>query len=178
MNAAAVAAGPSSAPAAAKSLTSPAPVAPNRCPGSINPKPMAMPAIEPAIVNRPMPATANATPAAASDAVSAFGTRRVRTSIAAAANPPPASVVSTIRSDGVANVSPEQRVNRLSKVADAEYRDHGNQRREQAVLEQVLAVGPARQPPDCHNNPLHDSTFRDGRQSAEALPPAADHAVV
>src|SRR3954465_14080513 len=65
MNAAAVAAGARAPPAAAKSLTSPAPVAPNRWPGSISPKPMAMPAIEPAIVNRPMPATANAPPAAA-----------------------------------------------------------------------------------------------------------------
>src|SRR4051794_27842852 len=150
MNAAAVAAGPSSAPAAAKSFTSPAPVAPNRWPGSISPRPMAMPAIEPAIVNRPMPATANATPAAASDAVSTLGTRRVRTSIVAAVMPPAASVVSTIRSDGVANVSPEQRVNRLSKVADCCHGDDGDQRREQAVLEQVLAVGPAGQPPDCH----------------------------
>src|SRR6185437_14981181 len=141
MNAAAVAAGPSSAPAAAKSLTSPAPVAPNRWPGSISPKPMAMPAIEPAIDNRPMPAMANATPAAASDAVSPFGTRRVRTSIAAAAIAPADIVVSTIRSDGIANVSPEHRVNRLAHLADRANGDQGDQRRQQTVFEQVLAVG-------------------------------------
>src|SRR5262249_8442415 len=134
------------------------------------------PAIEPAIVSRPMPATANATPAAASDAVSAFGTRRVRTSIAAAANPPPAIVASTIRSDGLTNVSPEHVVDGLTDAGDADDRDDRDQRGEQAVLQQVLAVATAETLRECHDCAFHDIHPFDGEQSCPLCPPLPKHA--
>src|SRR5438067_5388381 len=144
MNAATMAAGPSSAPDAPNSFTSPAPVAPNRCPGSIKATPIASPASDPARETRPIPVAATARPAAASEIVSAFGTRRVRRSIAAAARPAAASVPITMTSDGLTNAAPDHAVNCLSYCRDARDGDDRDQRGQHCVLEQVLAVGTAR----------------------------------
>src|SRR5258708_103880 len=102
-----------------------------------------------------MPDAANPTPLSARHAVSGLGTRRVRRSIAAAAATPAVSVPITTRSDGLTNASPENRKNRLPERRDAGDRDHRNQTRQQAVLEQVLAVRVARQALDCVLHPLH-----------------------
>src|SRR5690349_11704828 len=150
-----MAAGPSSAPDAPNSFTSPAPVAPKRCPGSISATPIASPASDPARETRPIPAAATARPAAASESVSAFGTRRVFRSIAAAAQPAAAMVPITITSDGLTNAAPEHVVNRGAQRADSRDGDHGDQRRQQAVLEQILALGALRKSTDCHKCPFH-----------------------
>src|SRR5205823_5100096 len=171
-NAPTIGAGPSSDPIAANSFTSPAPVAPNRCPGSINARPRRNPANAPPIDTPLMPVAANTTPASASSAVSVFGTRRVRTSIAAAAAAPAVSVPSTMRSDGLTNVSPEHVVNRLPQRADADDRDDGNERRQQSVLEKVLAVARAAEPSESRHQPLHGiSAFQYGEQAAPPCPP-------
>src|SRR5262249_21128684 len=138
--------------------------------------PTTMPASAPRSVTLPMPAAAKTRPAAASDSVNAFGTRRVRRSIAAAVPAPATSVANTIRSDGLTNVSPEQVVNRLSDSGDRADCDHCDQRCEQAVLEQVLAVATIDQPPERYHYTLHDIHPFDGEQSCPLCPPLPKHA--
>src|SRR5471030_756743 len=154
------------APSAANSFTSPAPVAPKTWPGSISASPSANPANEAPIVMPLRPNTANATPLAASSTVSGFGTRRVHRSIAAPVPAPAVTVVSTRTSEGLTNAPPEDVVNRVAQRADADHREDRDQRREQSVFEQVLAVVPLHETADrreylCHEPRL--STTRDGR---------------
>src|SRR5437762_7152167 len=137
MKATTIAAGPSSAPDAPNSFTSPAPVAPNRCPGSIRTTPIASPASDPARETRPIPAAATARPATASESVSAFGTRRVFRSIAAAAQPAAAIVPITMTSDGLTNAVPEDVENCCADHVHPRDGNDGDQRREQTVLEQI-----------------------------------------
>src|SRR5215212_7627862 len=101
------------APAAANNLTSPAPVAPNRCPGSINARPSTNPSIEAPTESELMPIAANARPDAASPA-------------------PAASVPSTINSDGLSNGAPEDGVDGVAHGREARHRDDDDQRHEQS----------------------------------------------
>src|SRR5678815_375694 len=147
--------GPMTAPMAANSFTSPSPVAPNRWPGSIRTSPSASPTSDAAIVRSLRPNTAKATPLAASSRVSGLGTRRVERSMAAAAPQPPATVAITRKSDGLTNVLPEDRVDRVADSRDAGHCGDCDQTGDKSVFEQVLAFvakGQARdrQPHQCH----------------------------
>src|SRR5438445_3459112 len=148
-------AGPSSDPMAANSFTSPAPVAPNRWPGSMSARPTKNPRAAAPTVRWPIPAAANPRPLSASRPVSAFGTRRVLRSTNAAAATPAASVPITMKSDDLTNGAPEHVVNRLANRGDADDGDERYQRRQQPVFEQVLAVGFASRTRDCRDQPLH-----------------------
>ena len=97
-------------PIAANSLTSPAPVAPIRCPGSISMRPTAKPASDPATVTPLVCDAANETPRAAMPRVSVFGTRRLQTSTTALAPPLAATAATTATSEILGNALPEHRV--------------------------------------------------------------------
>src|SRR5580765_4413418 len=147
--------GPMNAPAAAKSLTSPAPVAPIMCPGSISTRPSARPASDAPSVMPLMPHTAKMTPTVARPTVSGFGTRRVHMSIAAPVPVPAPTVASTMKSDGLANAAPEHRVERVADHLDAGHHDDRDQRAEQSVFEQILALVPKHQTPDRRHHLRH-----------------------
>src|SRR5438270_598281 len=140
--------GPTTPPSAANSFTSPAPVRPNACPGSMSTRPKTMPSAACASVAPPIPKPPNTMPTAAIASVSAFGTRRVRRSITAAVTAPAATVAMTIRSDGLANALPEDGDDRVAERRDAGDRDHRDERGQQAVLEKILSLLPLQQPSD------------------------------
>src|ERR1051325_2930976 len=131
--------GPSSAPAAASSLTSPAPVAPKMWPGIMNARPSRHPRIEAPRPTRPKPAAARPTPTAASVAVKRLGMRRVRRSITAAAPMPTAMTAVTSASEVcIGDGIPKDGLDGAAQRADgADGGDH-DERHEQRVLEQVL----------------------------------------
>src|SRR5438034_1240066 len=130
------------------------------------------PANAPPMVTPLMPVTANTTPASARSPVSGFGTRRVRTSIAAAATSPAVSVPSTMRSDGLTNVSPEHVVNRLPQRADTGDRDDGDERRQQSVFEKVLAVALGPEACEGRHQPRHGNPpFSTGSRLPRPCPP-------
>src|SRR3989442_14616912 len=92
--------------------------------------------------------------------VNQFGTRRTRKSMAALAPPLPATAAITTALDGTGNNTgkclPEQRVDsRPDRRHDGD-RDDGDQRDEQAVLDQVLSlVASQEQSEDEDNNRIH-----------------------
>src|SRR4029077_1217255 len=127
------------APAAAKSLTSPAPVAPITCPGSISRRPTASPPSEAPSVRPLMPHAAKITPIVARPIVSGFGTRRVHKSIAAPVPVPATTMAIAMRSEGLANAAPEHRIDRAAERGDAHHRGDRDQRGEKSVFEEVLS---------------------------------------
>src|SRR4029079_19751202 len=129
----------SSAPTAPISFTSPAPVAPRRCPGSIKSTPSASPAPAAASDSPLTPVTARATPVAAIRAVTTFGIRRVRRSIAVAISRPAASAANDGSEIGGNGLS-ENIVDGVAKGRHRADREHRDQRHEQAILEQILPV--------------------------------------
>ena len=130
-------AGPMMAPIAAISLTSPAPVAPSRCPGIISAKPTTSPRSE-ADKLRPLnPAAARVTPTPAIVAVSRLGMRRVRTSMTVAASAPAATATKAALDTG-SNRRPE---NCLNRVADGGHRTDGEER-DQGHEQAVPRAGP------------------------------------
>src|SRR5688572_32397485 len=129
---------PSIVPAAANNFTSPAPVAPNTCPGSIIRKPNASPASADVTVMLLTPIIDNVIPVAAVATQTTFGIRRCRMSMTAAVPSPAHNAPSTTRSDACANGRPEHSVQMLTQQADCTERDKSNQRGQQPVLEQVL----------------------------------------
>src|SRR5437867_2762920 len=86
---------PITAPTAAKSFTSPAPVAPSTWPGSIIRQPSANPSSDDATVTRLAPVAASVIPAAAVANEIAFGIRRWRTSTTEAVPAPATTAEST-----------------------------------------------------------------------------------
>src|SRR5436309_8606149 len=132
--------GPSSVPSAAKSLTSPAPVAPITWPASISRVPTAKPPSAPEMPTPVMRVAASAHPSAPIPSVSGFGTRRVcRSTMALVA--PPASTAQTVESsDILRNRPPEHVVDRRPHGSHRAQRDQRDQRDEQSVFDQVLAV--------------------------------------
>src|SRR5262249_12432860 len=129
---------PITAPAAAKSFTSPAPVAPMTCPGSMIASPSARPAHDDSTVTPLAPQTAKRTPLTASVPVRTFGTRLVRRWIKARARAPATSVPSTTRSEGCNNGLPQHVVDRVAHGRDADDRHERDQASEQRVLDQIL----------------------------------------
>src|SRR5206468_3740010 len=127
-------------PIAANSLTSPAPVAPIRCPGSISMRPTAKPASDPATVTPLVCDAANETPRAAMPRVSVFGTRRLQTSTTALAPPLAATAATTATSEILGNALPEHRVDGVPNLGHRGERDDRDQRHEEGVLEQVLPL--------------------------------------
>src|SRR5512141_3142414 len=98
---------PITAPIAAISLTSPAPVAPIAWPGSISSRPATIPATD-APTEMPLsPDAASAIPRAAIDPVSTFGIRRVRMSTIVAVSAPAASATNAGLKAGGGNRVPE-----------------------------------------------------------------------
>src|SRR3954454_1437034 len=140
-----IGAGPMSAPSAANSFTSPAPVPPSRWPGSISAAPSASPAAAAPTDSPLTPTAAMPMPVAASVPVNTFGTRRVRRSMAAATLAPATTAANTAGSNGLSNVLPERRVNRGAERGDAGHRDDRDQRGEKSVFQKILAVGAKRQ---------------------------------
>src|SRR3954470_8236737 len=170
MKAAMTCAGPTNAPAAANSLTSPAPVAPIRCPGSISARPSARPASEAPSDRPPMPHAAETPPTAASPIVSGFGTRRVRRSIAAPMPVPATRVAIAINSEGLANLHPENVVDRVAERFDADHGDDRNQRRQQSVFDQILARLVREQPLHCRDQVRHGVCLSMRERSPAPLP--------
>src|SRR5438034_10961534 len=142
-------------PIAANSLTSPAPVAPIRCPGSISMSPTAKPASDPATVTPLVCDAANETPRAAMPRVSVFGTRRLQTSTTALAPPLAATAATTATSEILGNALPEHRVDGVPNLGHRGERDDRDQSREQAVLEQILPVLTANVPGEQDKNAVH-----------------------
>src|SRR5687767_7603642 len=131
--------GPSRAPAAASSFTSPAPVLPKTWPGSMNASPSRHPRIEAPSPMRPSPAAAMPMPAAVIEAVSRFGIRRVRRSMNAAAPIPRATMASTSASElSFGNDFPEGCLDDVAQHFHGAERRDDYQRDQQGVLEQVL----------------------------------------
>src|SRR5216683_5281545 len=162
--------GPMNAPVAAKSLTSPAPVAPITCPGSISSRPTASPPSEAPSVRPLMPHAAKTTPIVARPIVSGFGTRRVHRSIAAPVPVPATTVAITIGSDGQANVPPEHRVDRVAERGDAHHRHDRDQRGEQSVFDQVLALVSKHQASDRRHHLRHVRPLLKTRSGAVLRP--------
>src|SRR5260221_326002 len=158
--------GPTSVPIAANNFTSPAPIAPKTKPGSINARPTPRPASA-APTEMPLkPVTASARPTDASRAFRTFGTRRVRTSIAAAVSAPATIVASTMKSNDLANAAPENLVNRVAQRRDAEHGDRRDQRGEQSVFDQVLSLVPQGQASDRRDYLGHESRLSRTRDGA------------
>src|SRR5581483_7628569 len=149
-------AGPSRVPIAAKSFTSPAPVAPITCPGSISARPIARPASAPVTLRLVACEPASATPRAAIDRVRTLGTRRVRKSMTVAAPPAKTMTASAIGSDVLSNGLPEHVVDRVPDRRHGGDRDDRDQRHEQTVLEQILPVLTASEPADGDKYAVHD----------------------
>src|SRR5436190_1020197 len=168
-------AGPMIAPTAANSLTSPAPVPPITCPGSISTRPSTKPNSDAPMVRPLMPDAANATPLAARSTVSGLGTRRVHTSIAAPAPAPAATVAITIMSEGSANAAPEQVVDCLADRGDARHREHRDQRGEEPVFHQVLPLVSKDQASDRHLRQCHEPHLskNEGRSRLRPRDPSA-----
>src|SRR4051812_24131494 len=140
-NAVTTVAGPTTAPTAAISFTSPAPVAPSRWPGIISPSPTANPANEAHNGTPLIPVAASATPTPASAAVSSFGIRRVRMSITVATTSAATRAAKAVLEiAGDSNGLPENRVDRVAHDRHRANRHHREQRREKPVLQQVLAL--------------------------------------
>src|SRR5881394_3507442 len=139
MKATPVCQGPSSVPSAAKSLTSPAPVAPMTCPGSINTRPRARPPSAPGTLTPVTRIAASAMPSAPILKVSAFGTRRVYRSTMVLAAPPASTTQIVDGSDILGNRLPEHVVDRLADGPDCTKCHERNQGHEQSVFDQVLA---------------------------------------
>src|SRR5947207_644583 len=132
--------GPSSAPAAASSLTSPAPVAPKMWPGIMNARPSRQPSSDAPRPTRPKPAAARPMPMAASVAVRMLGMRRVRRSITAAAPMPIATTAVTSASElCISDGIPEHRLDGAAHGVDRTDGSDDDERHEQRVLEQVLS---------------------------------------
>src|SRR6185503_907268 len=153
--------GPSRAPAAASSLTSPAPVAPKMWPGIMNARPSRQPSSAAPRPTRPKPAAARPMPMAAKVAVRMLGMRRVRRSITAAAPMPTATIAVTRASEFCSNAIPEHRLDSAAQRVDRAQSRDDDERHEQRVLEQVLARVRLRPPPDrlpyakrAHDSPL------------------------
>src|SRR5262245_1293519 len=139
-NARSVAPGPSSVPTAASSFTSPPPIAPIRYPGNMSARPTRQPASASQMPTRPSPIAASPRPTRATPAVSTFGTRRIRRSIAAAVIAAAATTINGSALDiGGSNSSPEHGVDGVAHLGDGTNRNEGDQRAEQRVLEQILA---------------------------------------
>src|SRR5207237_5168177 len=166
--------GPRIVPTAANNLTSPAPVAPTRCPGSISRRPTAKPPSAAAIDRSVRWVAARVIPTAVIPSVNQFGTRRTRKSMAALAPPLPATAAMTTALDGTGNNTgkrlPEHGVDRGPDRHDDGDRDDGDQRDEQAVLDKVLSLIAAEdQFVDQGNNGIHTGlAFRDGSTPARA----------
>src|SRR5579864_1824126 len=154
-NASSVAPGPSQAPMAAKSLTSPAPVAPITWPGSMTRRPTARPAAARIGVTALQPAHAATKPATVIVAVSALGIRRDRTSVTMLMAPAAAIASTAIGLESCTNAHPEHVVNLGADRSDGAHGKNCDQRGQQSVLEQILAIFFARQPPDDCNYLLH-----------------------
>src|SRR5262245_43168387 len=135
---------PMTAPAAAKSFTSPAPVAPMTWPGNMSARPSARPASEDHTETPVMPAAAKATPASARLPVTALGTRLVRRSTRAPQPAPATTVATTIALECTAQTArdclPQHVIHGTPHTRDPYYRNDRNQSREQRVLDQVLGV--------------------------------------
>src|SRR5262245_11331231 len=135
--------GPTNEPIAAISFTSPAPVAPSACPGSISKSPNTNPSAA-APSEMPLnPDAANPIPAPAIDAVTALGMRRVRISTIEATHTPDASATKAqLETVGkvLRYVVPEERRNGVAHARHRANRHEGNQRDQQGVFEQVLPV--------------------------------------
>src|SRR5213593_103500 len=171
-------AGPMIAPTAANSLTSPAPVPPITCPGSISTSPSTKPNSDAPTVRPLIPDAANATPLAASSTVSGLGTRRVHRSIAAPAPAQAATVAITITSEGSANAAPEQVVACLADRGDARHREDRDQRGEESVFHQVLPLVSKDEASDCHLHQCHEPRLskNEGRSRLRPRDPSATRA--
>src|SRR5688572_25459888 len=132
--------GPSSVPRAASSFTSPPPVAPKRCPGSIRRSPTTPPATAAPIPMRLIPAAAITRPTIVTAPVSVFGTRRVLRSITEAARPHPSTIVSTSASEDVGDDIPEPQLDHAGESIDGGQHGNRDECREHAVFDQVLPV--------------------------------------
>ena len=158
------ASGPSRLPTAAISFTSPAPVAPSTCPGSMSTRPITHPSTAAPTDTPPKPNAASPRPAPAIVPVRTLGIRRVRRSTTVATSRPAISTAS----DALAAAGddlPEHRVDGVSNRRDGSECDKGNERAEQRVLEKILTVLLAAQPrvrealqPGNSNWRWHDST--------------------
>src|SRR5471032_2906031 len=149
--------GPSSVPMAANSFTSPAPVAPITCPGSISRSPHANPA---SAIGTPSFVTcrnASVMPVSASPTVSGFGTRRLLRSTTAPAPPPAATTETATGSKILSNGLPEDGVDRVAHRRDARQNEHRDQHGEQAVLDQVLSLVVTNQIADGGEHTHHDN---------------------
>src|SRR2546427_2471050 len=143
------------APAAAKSFTSPAPVAPSTWPGSISRQPSANPSSDDATVTPLAPVAASVTPAAAVANEIAFGIRRWMTSTTEAVPAPTITAESTNASPlAITTASQLHRGDRApqnvrDRVADHRQQAHHGQRDQggqNPVFQQVLTIIPSRQP--------------------------------
>src|SRR5688500_15059042 len=130
---------PSNVPAAANNFTSPAPVAPNTCPGSIIRKPNASPASADPTVMPLMPTVESVRPVAAVARQTTFGIFRRRMSMMAAVPSPAHIAARTTTLDAWTNGLPEDSVQLIAEQSDRAERDERDQRRQHAVLEQVLS---------------------------------------
>src|SRR4051812_40649083 len=162
--------GPMNAPTAANNFTSPAPVAPIKCPGSISARPSARPASDAPSERPPMPNAAKATPVAANPIVSGFGTRRVHKSIAAPTPVPLTTVAIARKSDGLANLGPEDTGNRVAERRDTDNRREGDQRRQQTVFDQILSVVLEKQPCESCHQARHEKPPFEGEGRVRRAP--------
>src|SRR5262245_52769581 len=121
------------------------------------------------------PAAASSTPVVASKAVNVLGTRRVHRSMAAPPPAPAATVASTMKSEGLANVLPKGQENRVAEHSDAGDGDYRDQRREQSVFKQVLAFVSKPQAANCRDHLHHVVTLFAKRGAAKIAAPRFNH---
>src|SRR5262249_55112758 len=134
----------STVPSAANSFTSPPPVAPTRKPGSMRKSPIASPPNAPVTPTLVACSVDSATPSVAIPKVNALGTRRLRRSITALVAPDAATTEATTRSDVGGNDGCPQDVGDCSAESrHGENGADGDQRHQQAILEEVLSLGVA-----------------------------------
>src|SRR5260370_2859350 len=146
--------GPSSVPIAANSLTSPAPVAPTMCHGSMSNSPTANPTSAAARLTGVTCNRARTTPVSAMPIVSGFGTRRVLRSTRALTPPLAATAAITIGSKILNNGLPEHRLDDGGQRRQGSQHEHRDQHGEEPVLEQVLSVLETNEPANrgAHNS--------------------------
>src|SRR5438874_1084397 len=107
-----------------------------------------------------MPPAASSTPVAAVVAQTAFGMRRLAASMTAALHMPAQSTVSTAASEFGSNGPPEDVGDLGGEHSHRRQGEDGDQRRQQAVLEQVLPSFPAPHPIDELREKQHSSLLR------------------
>ncbi len=132
--------GPNHVPSAAISFTSPPPVRPKTCPGNITTKPVRKPTSAMPGGSSTTPDAAAMIPRAATDNVSALGTRRVEKSIAALRPALAITAVTVITSESGGNPVPKQLENCLANRGHDRDAQKSNKPDEHRVLDQILRV--------------------------------------